>query len=255
MGMENPESQPNDVPASLVAESASQSKSVSRMRIAHLLGWTFSSAIFLTMWQGLRSLEGEPQGSFSGIMDVAGVLYGVLVGAVLTGSAVLIAARIHQGPPLCWQPGHWMVAILALAYVLNLAAWALGTITVSYKGEPAFLLYGAIVLVEAFFYALACRRNVLKRWKWFFALISILLVGQGLAWVGFSTNVIDIWIWTFHSVILPFKGIVLSVWLLVLVCLDRREKLDRDWIHWTGVATYWGTYLLNVGWEIAVSYF
>ena len=69
------------------AAASSVAKVVPRLRIAHLLLWTLFSALFLTISQGIRTLENEPD-SFSSMMDASGVLYGIIFGIVMTGAVV-----------------------------------------------------------------------------------------------------------------------------------------------------------------------
>ncbi len=257
--MDQPQRDEHDSDEEAIDRAPLTYESVPRLRIMHLMLWTLFTAVFMTASQAIRTLQREPE-NFSNFMDVSGVFYGMMVGAVMTGMAVLISNRFNKGAPLCLQPGHWLVVIQAFAYTLIIPVWGLSTAWAAYGGTFVFLPYGLINLGEACGYGLAAKNSSIKRWKVFFTLLTLLMVGQGLTYLGLPFGWLSHGLWSLSISTMLLVGIILcSVLLFVVwrdkrVWQDKREHLGRDWVHWTGIYCFWASYLINFAWTLSVSF-
>ena len=84
-----------------------------RLSILHLMLWTLCSALCLALMRAIYALQSAGPRSFVAIQDASSVMQGMIAGAVLAGSLVLLRTRFRSGPPMLRQPGHWLLFVSA----------------------------------------------------------------------------------------------------------------------------------------------
>ena len=107
--MENDQSLSDDLPTAEAASPDTAANEVPRLRISHLLLWTFCSAVYLTLLQDLGETNELPE-KFHSIRDITNLISGLGTGANITGMILLVMTRFKNGQPLLKSPGHWLIA-------------------------------------------------------------------------------------------------------------------------------------------------
>ncbi len=199
-----------------------------KLGIVHLLLWTLCTAIYLTLSRTFRALRHDLPDEFVSILRVMDVLQGAVIGAVLAGAIVLAYSRVRHQSSVRRHPGHWLLLIEAAGTTIYLALELL-FLLVGQFGRAAYqqlMLYGLIKLLSGVADVFAGYRSETLRWKLAFGVMAVLDVSQGLSF--------------FTAMFLPIhqSRLLLSAWIVVVSILDLRVHQRRDWLHWTGVATY-----------------
>ena len=210
---------------------------VPRLRIVHFLMWTLVTALYLTANESIRSLD-KDSSKYDQIVDVTGAIGGIAIGAVSVAAAVLLQARLRQGPPLCSQPGHWLSLIISLSALCWLPLLAVCELMKNYGIALFFVFSGVVSLAQAAAYLSATICQQSRRWIWFFFLAAGARMCQAAEQLTMWTGEFRIgFIWLLLS--LPqLLEITLCPWLFTALYLDRRAGLARDWVHWCGVVAY-----------------
>ena len=154
--------------------------------------------------------------------------------------------RWRLGPPLLWRPGHWLLMIGAAVTLLQLPMYLLWAIV---EGKLILLPHGGSQIAIAILYTVAAKRNRERRWRVLFALLSLIWMLQGLYywgfWFDFYFYLTSLW------TLLRWGHLLLGVWLTVVAILDFKAGQRRDWLHWTGVATFLAGVGMTLFWMIA----
>jgi hypothetical protein len=223
-------------------ETAVRARHTPRLSILHLMLWMLCSAVYLTLIRAVLFLQ-EPPDNFAAIQRTTSVFQGVITGGVLTGAMVLGHARYRFGPPLLWHPGHWLLLVDA---ALTVVWWPLFFISAALERlffeDGALLLFsGAVYLAQAIAYFIAIGHNKPFRWRILFGAMALLWLLRGLVFVGFSSGHQPLVDWSMRLWAIPTWGhFFVAAWTVFVSAWDLMAGQRRDWLHWTGVATYLG---------------
>ena len=213
--------------AETVASAVPQSP---RLGIIHLFGWTTCIAIYAALrWLLSENVPEDVSQSFWIFVGLLAVVQGTALGGL-----VIWVARRMRGLRFPIYPGEVLFVLLGFEVVCWLPAELLPmfneiaapfTLRWTVSGFQPHLL-----LLSAFFaslYFLAGRRFRIDRWRIFFyveagsrAMIILQPFLGALLW------------YTSHQVL----DIVAATLMVVIVVIDRRERLPYTWTHWLGAA-------------------
>lgn len=214
-----------------------------RLGISHLLLWTFCSAVHLSLVRAMYATPGDMPDGATAIYNVSSAIYGVAIGAYIAGSLVLVSVHVRTGPPLLRQPGHWLLFIPAVLYLISLPLFVWLSLLEN-AGQSLMLLYALSLATYPVAHALAAWRQPTRRWRAFFVALAVVGLMQSSMyvawWVSYNrpTSIV-LSHWTTHLTTahswgnLLLIGAVLAISVFELVTGRR-----RDWLHWTGVSTY-----------------
>ena len=196
----------------------------SRLSVIHLLGWITAVAVLLAVWEPLFQSQPQQDGLeiFCNIFNC--VLWGIAVCSVF-----LMLARRRKRLPFPVEPGEWILVTSGLSTMIYLAAASLSTALprdIYYANRWPIQIGLWLALLPDLW---AIRRVQPRRWKGFFW-VSLLV---GLTWnlvmqarLGFVTYSQFHFAWAalmILTVSLPWRT-------------DRREGIDRGWLHRVGLA-------------------
>jgi len=182
---------------------------------------------------------------------------------VLTGAIVLVHARVRGCSPLLRHPGHWLLLVSAIAPIGPAHLHSRNTTTAGqlifesigllYPGPAAFVVFALILLSAAVAYAIAVRRSEMWRWKLLFAGLSVIEVSASLFYFILVIFGMGRWFWIHQSVASCGHDILLG-WLAFASLLDLSHRQRRDWLHWTGVATYVASAVRPLVWRVSIRF-
>lgn len=114
-----------------------------------------------------------------------------------------------------------------------------------------FLIYGLLSLLTGIAYTVAIRYGEQARWKFLFG-------GMAGVHVLWCLNWSAVWLTTegylsgkaiaVLSTFSMYTYVPLWGWTLVISMLDVIQARRRDWLHWTGVATYLASGSVTLVW-------
>lgn len=245
-----------------------------RLGIIHLLAWVTIAAMLMKFDLAVGSPQiGRPNHSesFNLAVKLIDAANSILSAACLTGGAVFWCDRFRRKPGRI-QPGHWIVAINACLFVMELALRPLEA-SLPNGGEPGesriiviFLVFLAAVVPVclAFFFA-AYRLPEPRRWKCALAL-------QGLEYLGYSlTLIMNLLLFRkfFEPALSPssqiyayvnrltdgldYLGLIIAAYLVLICAIDFWKRRRRDWLHWLGAASPIIATLLYILGKVAIA--
>lgn len=195
-----------------------------RLAIVHLLLWTSCCAVFLGL---ARAMAEKPSGT-------TGAIFLTLVaagdGAAWAGLIITLARSI-RGAPWPIEPGQWLLAILGVVAAVEVLA-ELATPRWLRSPQPVVEAAAACAFVVPLF-----SRRLVPRWKWLFGILSVLH-----AWplvtslLSEQVNLSDVVIRTAAQLTSNRLMAATALAALMLSLFDRSWR-ERDWLHWTGIAT------------------
>ncbi len=132
--------------------------------------WTLCSAGYLALFRA-RGMPNET----ATLHRTSGVVFGVIMGAVLAGAIVLGYNRFRLGPPMLRHPGHWLLVVTAILW------WTGGAISFLFimLGSNGWfnwpiVVFAVVYSFSAVAYLFAARCLVVPRWKLlFFAMAGV----------------------------------------------------------------------------------
>ena len=209
-----------------------------RLTVRHLMLWALCTAVYLMAFKAVNYDLGRVYATFLAIQAP-------ITGAELVGVIVLVYARVRGGSPMLRHPGHWLLLGEAIGAMAALASWSLdfrypplwfSSPLGLWFASPNHLIVGVIEQLPLVAWAIAFRRTKTLRWKLLFLGITAWGAWWILGWVQPAHNGQFWFSWFFWPHPLwesPLRG-----WAVVAVLLDLVHHQRRDWLHWTGVATY-----------------
>ena len=217
-----------------------------RLGIIHLLAWTAAAAALMKLAMALGWL-GSLLGDVSRLLRIIFITVNsvqlMAFAASIVGTAVILHARF-RGVPGRLQAGHWMLVVATSASVLTLLLWVLLSVGHDFLvSESPWLAYYCLLAIQG-------STNLLLAILW---LVVILRMRESPRWkalFGFfvARNVICCFIYLvaifFETPFYSFRdlaeqpvGSAVGLFALPLVVLiDLRHHVSRDWLHWLGVA-------------------
>lgn len=242
-----------DLPDANVSDRVGASRGFPRLRIAHLLLWTFCTAVFLTLERYWLSTGYMPE-EYQPVRAVTGLIEAIVNGAALSGTIVLLTARVSDGPPWLRAPGHWLMLARAFgACFIWLPSTILSLIGDVDSDIVQFFDCGVLVISIGVF-LLAFKQQQERRWKIFFAalfaLTAVKLIANGILLV----DVFHFEVFERLHLAYSLGDVVLCPWILAVALIDVKRGVRRDWLHWVGVATFALSQCLYLMWRIGVEF-
>ena len=238
---------------------------VPQFGIIHLMIWIAVTAVLLKVFMALagNSVQAFPSKQ-SWIFQVYETVYAIMLASMAVGAGVLI--RLH-----CYtmfkrlQPGHWLVLISTLEFILGLALsllyWLAGvmgprTAALNHLGTLVYVLAAA-----AYPFAFFQLRDA-RRWKILLGAKAIgAVTGAAFALVFLVAHLFNYYSLSFFTAWngMSYCPIIWSVAvffvLLAAAILDLYHRTARDWVHWLGVSVLGLTYLLGFAVQIYFMFF
>ena len=220
-----------------------------RLRIAHLMLWMLCSAVFLTMIDHQWS-DADTSTIEDFIRDAANIIQGILCGALLAALSVVLYARYRNGTSGLRHPGHWYLLIVTVdQFVIVFLDFE---ILFDYFFDWVLLGYLMIDVFAVVGYFLAVKSVAQQAWKVVFS-FSLL--------ASFSYLISSLDSYFLESVLLgehywdPFLIIacvelLFCPWILMVAIIDKRNGVQRDWLHWVGLICYVFKVVLYLMWQI-----
>ena len=208
-----------------------------RLGIIHLLAWTAATAVLLkfSMAMDMIGSTGGSTAPVSAFQQVLGLIYSMTHAAELVGTAVLLLAK-SRGLPGRFQPGHWLVLVATVTWLLFgliLFLWLLAVRAgfSDYSTTSWFLVLGGLtaVLCGGVYFYLTLASKDGRRWKTCFGVLAVAELMRGLSCLGSSLFGMS-WLLDFFVL----GCLIVTPTILVIVVVDLRRGPRRDWLHWVG---------------------
>jgi hypothetical protein len=235
-----------------------------RLSISHLMLWMLGSAVILGTYRLIQSDDQQPvsqRGVYQLYMVLGSFFYGVQVAAIFIFGARLVTRR----GPLAREPGHWLLvkgggscliswSIFGLVRFFHLDDFT----SMGISGLSILLLGFYVPSLTLDLWAIVMLRQE-RMWRAYIALlavpsvINVLLAALMLAeqllesngpyfMAGSATTLFMQW----NSLQTGLGQVLGLLCLGVLVVVDYRRGRRRDWVHFAGVATEGGAFLLSM---------
>jgi len=234
-----------------------------RLGIIHLLAWTAATAVLLKFNVAMEMIEtsshfDEMPTALRVFRQVIQFVQSTVHAAGIVGVSVLLLGRV-RGATGRLQPGHWIVAIDTVAFLVVHSWWALytaarasGIIERNTFGFGSgfiwfYLPFGVISLLRAATYgATATGLRDARRWRVLFATLAVvgLIVSLIQIAASFSRGRFGL----FGLTNLPLWPLIIAAVLIPTVVLDLRRGPRRDWLHWLGIAVLGVGTALSMAW-------
>jgi len=229
-----------------------------RLGIIHLLAWTAATAVLLKYNLALEMVRDfDVTGPEKMFHQASNLIHSMVFGAGMVGLGVLLLARA-RGPVGRLQPGHWIVIIDTAAAVAGFAFVAVHTWVTSVWLDSdslwwvLFVVIGAIRISRAGLYTIALwRSRDGKCWRVCLGVSAACGMIEGLFYFAVAGGM-SFRPWAMSLLALH---IVLGAVLLLAFSLDLRSGLRRDWLHWLGAGMLAACGLLNVMWQVYITWF
>jgi hypothetical protein len=198
----------------------------SRLSIIHLFGWMTVVAVLLAIMEWLSKAELHPQrDGFAIFRDI----FTCALSGIAVSSLVLMFARRWKGVPFPVEPGEWILVVVGLTTLIHLAARAVWTAlprAVYYENLWPIHISQWLMLLPRL-WAIRCVQP--PRWKAFFWIG--LFLGLALAILTHTPQWFETY-WKFQFAASALMILTVSL----LWRMDRREGIDRGWLHRVGLA-------------------
>jgi hypothetical protein len=198
----------------------------SRLGIIHLFGWMTAVAVLLAITGALAKTQQQPQQDGFAIFQS---IFGCAISGIAVSSLVLMIARRWRGVLFPVEPGEWILVVVGLTALIHLAARAVWTAlprAVYYENLWPIHIGQWLMLLPRL-WAIRCVQP--PRWKAFFWI--------GL-FLGFAQTLLTHtpqWFETYWK--FQFAAAALMILAVSLLWrMDRREGIDRGWLHRVGLA-------------------
>jgi hypothetical protein len=241
---------------------------VPQFGILHLMIWTAVTAVLLKYFLTMEELQSQLLSQTPGerrlsVMRVLQSVHAIIFASTLVGSAILIRARCRTAKP--FQPGHWLVLLLAIGGVLQLISWPVGLYLAAASPQRfwLFAVENAVVaaLTAAMYVIAVLQLRDARRWKILLGAVALenvaaavmivvpLVAGSGY----FSDLIFSSWRWNRAcSIAWP---VALLVMLLAVAVSDLPRRALRDWLHWLGVGVFVLNLFLVSAWHVYFAFF
>ncbi len=233
-----------------------EARPLPRLGISHLLLWMLCTSLYSAVTR--QSLEGlsaqwETQDEVTVAMRAGLILayvrlvfWDCQIGAAWAGAAVLLFTRIRGAAPLLRQPGHWILLVVGMqaGIFMLLNFLPLQILDNDFILSIRFFRTSLLMAMAAL-YATAAWRSRSRRWTVFFAALVMQQIFDSLIPFAFSAVA---WFQGNPGITVSFvrwtqvgAGILVAIAAVTLVAaiiLDIRDRQNRDWLHWLGVAIF-----------------
>jgi hypothetical protein len=236
---------------------------VPQFGILHLMIWTAVTAVLLKLFMAITAepIRQLPTAQLW-VSRISQSVYAILWGSILVGSGALVRLRCYTMPKKL-QPGHWLVLILTLDIILQLAIWLPYRLfeVVGMRAIGVGMSVVNTLIAAACVFAFVELRNA-RRWK---ILIGAKGLGAGTTAAGSVLSFVTMI--GFHNayplaLISPLIRYCPPIWtaavlimLLAAAILDLWHRAARDWVHWLGVGALGVTYAMTFAWEVYLTFF
>jgi hypothetical protein len=235
---------------------------VPQFGIIHLMLWTAATAVLLKLYLALTGeLNAQMPAGYYWMSRVSTALQAIVWASALVGSGVLIRLRFYTMLTRL-QPGHWLVLIATLEFVVLLVTLSIYWLLKSVEGVG---MTAWILIVQALMSSLVAAPAVLafvklrdtKRWKIFMGVKAVAAVATVALTVLFTINVFfrtslyspggSSFLWmNAISVCMGICYVAVFIMFVVAVALDLWRRAARDWLHWLGVGIVGSSYVLSL---------
>ncbi len=220
-----------------------------RLGIFHLLALTACVAAYLGVTQTLSRATQQGTPPIGGLAAATGSAHAIGAGAALAG-LILFAVRRLRGLRFPTHPGEYLLVILGVGAVLDLARSTLVTLLIFSGNFPIERTQWVFVTIELgtfgikaamLIWALVCVK--VRRWRAFFLAVPVVNVAA-IASVTFLARTMSP-----QNIVVASAGVpvLLSVVLAVVVIRDHAEGKRYPWTHWLGVGTHFWLDAARVG--------
>jgi hypothetical protein len=233
-----------------------------RLSIAHLMVWTFGSAVILACYRVIdMGQDGDSplrtEGGMAIVRQVSALFHSIFLGAEL-GGVMLFAWRSLAGTRgFPTQPGHWILLIEGMSAMLvwtgQAAAFVMdGGTQRNIHLWAAWQLPNCTITGVAYALLLA-QPGLTSAWRFACAVLSFQYCVALAAEMAFlqqpPVSSLHQWAFDLQSVWLPPLAI------LVVIAAARLDPdvRRRDFLHWTGIVALLGTQMLTIGFHLAVA--
>jgi len=225
---------------------------VPQFGIIHLMLWTAVTAVLLKLFMALtdESLRQFPSGQ-AWVFQVMQAVQVIMLASMLVGAGVLVRLRFYTMFKRL-QPGHWLVLISTLEFILELAASLLFLLAGStgLRIPPVCMFVVFTLAAAAYPFAFFQLRDA-RRWK---VLIGAKAIGAAtavaLGVASLATTHFSHWsapssLWVVIQYCPMLWSVAVFIVLLSAAALDLYYRTARDWVHWLGVVAHGLTSILT----------
>lgn len=232
----------SDSQSAKVAISLCQEADVRPFAIVDVMLFLLFTSLLLAFTTYVETFKPEFAYPTKVVDSVLQISWCCLNAACLALLSILATRRFLKGF-WCPHPGHWLIlglGAIAASTVLSESLYLFGS---DLRGFPSLRAVDVMVRIIGwlvaiglcFLFARNQRRKIVHHWNlciWMFILCAMLgIVVELCGFLGFWNRVAASW----------SQGIFLFIAALVaIVCAmrDMSYEIDRDWIHWAGVAAF-----------------
>ena len=257
--VEPPTSSPLDEPPT--SSPFDEQLRVPQFGIIHLMLRTAATAVLLKLYLAVTGeLNGQMPAGYYWMSRISIAGQAIVWASALVGSGVLIRLRFYTMLTRL-QPGHWLVLIATLEFVVQLATLLMYWLLKSVGGDGM----QPILIVQAMMSSLVAAVSVLafvklcdtKRWKIFMGAkalaavatvaVSVLFIFTVLVRSSLSSPGGSSFLWIKAiSVCMGICSVAVFIMFVVAVALDLWRRAARDWLHWLGVGIVGSSYILTL---------
>lgn len=236
----------------------------SRLGIIHILAWIVVSILLIAFNIAILTFqEGGNSGSilFRFANMILSSVQSIMVAANLVGG-VVIAIDFLQGKTGRFQPGHWIVTIIALLMPLFFLSQAFGlllekTMQANHPFFVSYILFSGIefMMMLSYFWG-AFRLKEPLRWKCglgmlglvsgFFCLHFLLLTLRFSSSFGEMFNILQY--------VKSFVCFLMALFVFLFMIMDISKGTRRDWLHWVGAASPIVSAMIQIVWQLAAMF-
>ncbi len=207
-----------------------------RLNIQHLMLWTLCCSVY---WWLSRAVNAMSTTHFE-----SGLFSGIVTGAVFTGVITLVSMRLRGGPRLLNHPGHWLLVISAINTLINMLvihsiAGSIAVMNPFDINSWEFVVLRVVQLFPPIAFAFAAARIRDRGWKIVFGAMVLKDAPALLYFLGMELP---------GSYFRPWPSLVLASAMVVISSVEIKIGPRRDWLHWTGVMTYFAIWTNQVLW-------
>ena len=240
--MSNPETDNN----SLNKPDRENAIALPHLRLQHFFLWMLCTGLYVTIIRWIMAAERSVHGLgdthvLISQLSLAMVIGSTINGLVLTALLVLVGNWCRgNGQKLLRAPGHWIVLVMSLAVMIDLAGRLTLLCIAAFDGNPVSIevhnmMIMSLGLLALLFYALGA------------ANVSVLIWRIPLAFMAFLAFADLAYILNANYLLLPIEYLWvpmgrISVAVLAMVALaalyELAARVRTDWIHKAGVTAY-----------------
>jgi hypothetical protein len=216
------------------AESTFAAAPAPRLGIGHLMLWTLCCAVY---WALIREVNARSSSQIQ-----AGLFSSIMTGAVFAGVITLISMRVRGGPRLLKHPGHWLLLISAIFTLIGtpVVHTVAGSLALMNPFDPdswEVVVLRVLMLFPPIAFAIAAACTSDRRWRVLFVGMFLLGVPGFLYFLGVNLP---------GNYFRPWPKLVLVSAMVVVSLVEMKTGHRRDWLHWTGVMTYFATWSASI---------